>query len=202
MPLEKIVKLEPGRYYHIYNRGNNRAYIFFEERNYDYFLDRYRKYITGIADTFAFCLLRNHFHLLVRLKTEEHCLQKTSSSHDPVNLSKPFSDFFNSYTKAINKACYRTGGLFEGPFRRIEVDTDEYLIQLLLYIHLNPQRHGIVKDFEKYPHTSYRLLISDGDTFLKKEEVLDWFGSKESYVQAHRSYRDESHPTQLVGDDS
>jgi len=74
-------------------------------------------------------------------------------------------------------------------------------MQLLLYIHLNPQRHGIVKDFEKYSHSSYRLLISDESTFLRKDEVLSWFGSKESYIQAHRSYRDEALFKHLVGDD-
>ena len=185
--MENIVKLEPGKFYHIYNRGNNKGYIFFEERNYMYFLDRYKNYIAGIADTFAYCLLRNHFHFLVRLKASCDTLQSVSSSQVPVNLSKPFSDFFNCYTKAINKACFRTGGLFEGPFGRTEVDTEEYLVQLLLYIHLNPQRHGIVKDFEKYSHSSYRLLISDENTFLRRDEVLGWFGSKESYIQAHRS---------------
>jgi len=199
--MEDIIKLEPGKFYHIYNRGNNKGYIFFEERNYMYFLDRYKKYIAGIADTFAYCLLRNHFHFLVRLKASCDTLQSISSSQVPVNLSKPFSDFFNCYTKAINKACFRTGGLFEGPFGRIEVDTEEYLMQLLLYIHLNPQRHGIVKDFEKYSHSSYRLLISDENTFLRRDEVLGWFGSKESYIQAHRSYGDEARVKQLVGDD-
>ena len=139
--------------------------------------------------------------MLVRLKASGDTLRRIPSSQVPVNLSKPFSDFFNCYTKAINKACFRTGHLFEGPFGRIEVDTEDYLMQLLLYIHLNPQRHGIVKDFEKYSHSSYRLLISDESTFLRKDEVLSWFGSKESYIQAHRSYRDEALFKHLVGDD-
>lgn len=199
--LENIVKLEPGKFYHIYNRGNNSAYIFFEERNYAYFLDRYRKYVTGIADTFAYCLLRNHFHFLVRMKSDYKSSQNSSTSQALGNLSKPFSDFFNCYTKAINKSCFRTGGLFEGPFGRVEVDTEEYLTQLLLYIHLNPKHHGTFKDFEKYPHSSYRLLISDESTFLQRDEVLSWFGSKESFIQAHRSYSVEARLKQIVSDD-
>ncbi|MCX6134497.1 MAG: hypothetical protein NTU47_11845 [Ignavibacteriales bacterium] len=199
--MQKIVKLESGKFYHIYNRGNNKGYIFFEERNYAYFLDRYKEYIGGIADTFAYCLLRNHFHFLVRFKDTCDSSQSIAPLQVPVNLSKPFSDFFNCYTKAINKACFRTGGLFEGPFRRIEVATEAYLIQLLLYIHLNPQRHGVDKNFEEYPHSSYRLLISDESTTLKRREVLSWFGSKQSYIEAHRSYRDETVLKRLVGDD-
>jgi putative transposase len=58
-------------YYHIYNRGNNRENIFIQERNYDHFLKLYFKYIDPIAETFAYCLLRNHFHVSVRIKSEE-----------------------------------------------------------------------------------------------------------------------------------
>jgi len=63
--------LEYGEYYHIYNRGNNREDVFFEERNYRHFLSLYAKYILPNADTYAYCLLRNHFHLLVRILTQE-----------------------------------------------------------------------------------------------------------------------------------
>lgn len=58
-------------YYHIYNRGNNRENIFIQERNYEHFLKLYFKYIDPIAETFAYCLLRNHFHVSVRIKSEE-----------------------------------------------------------------------------------------------------------------------------------
>jgi len=58
-------------YYHIYNRGVNRENIFFETRNYEYFLNLYWKYIGQVVDTFAYCLLRNHFHLAIRVKSNE-----------------------------------------------------------------------------------------------------------------------------------
>ncbi len=61
-------------YYHIYNRGTNGENIFVEERNYEYFLKLYEKHISPIADTFAYCLLRNHFHISVRIKSEEEIL--------------------------------------------------------------------------------------------------------------------------------
>ena len=62
------IPLEHGKYYHIYNRGNNRENIFVEERNYPYFLKLYAQHIFPVADTFAYCLMRNHFHLLVHIK--------------------------------------------------------------------------------------------------------------------------------------
>lgn len=66
-----MASLEPiefGHYYHIYNRGNNGDIIFFEDKNYTYFLSLYLKYIHPIADTFCWCLLKNHFHFLIRIK--------------------------------------------------------------------------------------------------------------------------------------
>lgn len=67
---KNIELLEPDRIYHIYNRGINGENIFQEERNYRYFLEKYAKYIEPIADTFAYCLLKNHFHIAIRTKSE------------------------------------------------------------------------------------------------------------------------------------
>ena len=69
--MPKRIPLEYGKYYHIYNRGNNRENIFFEDRNYHYFLKLYAKHVEPVADTYAYCLLYNHFHFLVRIKTVE-----------------------------------------------------------------------------------------------------------------------------------
>ncbi len=63
--------LEFGQYYHIYNRGNNRENLFVEEREYPYCLRLYGKYILPVAQTFAYCLLPNQFHFLIRTYTEE-----------------------------------------------------------------------------------------------------------------------------------
>ncbi len=65
--------LEPGNFYHIYNRGNNRENLFIQERNYGYFMKLWGKYISPVADTYAYCLLRNHFHAAVRVKDAKTC---------------------------------------------------------------------------------------------------------------------------------
>ena len=66
--MEKKTPILHGNYYHIYNRGNNRGDVFFEADNYNYFLKLYAKYIEPVAETFAWCLLKNHFHCLFDLK--------------------------------------------------------------------------------------------------------------------------------------
>jgi REP element-mobilizing transposase RayT len=174
-----MLPLKGGNYYHIYNRGNNKENIFLEEKNYQYFLSLYQKYIMSYVDTFAYCLLPNHFHLLLRVKTS------------PVsNLSRQFSHFFNAYAKAFNKAYNRTGSLFQKNFQRRLITSEPYLYQVLGYIHVNPQRHGFIEDFRKYPYSSYQILLSKNDTFLTRYKVIHWFGGAKQYKEFHKNIFD------------
>lgn len=100
-------------------------------------------------------------------------------------ISLQFSDLFNGYTQAINKACKRTGGLFETPFHKLEVKSDRHFSQLVYYIHANPQRHGFCTDFRDYAHSSYWSHLSKSASKLKRNEVLAWFGDAGWYAQFH-----------------
>ena len=191
-----------GRYYHIYNRGNNRENIFREARNYPYFMRLYARYIPAVAETFAYCLLKNHFHLLVRIKTEDEIRReilqtieqtfrvsktlKVSIEIDERAPSQAFSNLFNAYTKAINRAYNRTGSLFEHPFGRIEVSDEAYFARLTAYIHQNPQKHGLIADFRDWPYSSYQVLLSRKPTQLQREETLSWFGGREPFAAFHQ----------------
>ena len=118
--------LQRGGIYHIYNRGINRESIFVEERNYRYFLQLYARHVAPVAETYAYCLLGNHFHFLVRIKD----LVEVSDPSDPKEPSQHFSNLFNAYAKAFNKAHDRTGTLFQRPFGRVEVTSDAYFAWL------------------------------------------------------------------------
>ncbi len=72
---DHTIPLLPGQTYHIFNRGNAQDYIFYQERNYIYFLKKYFQYLNGFVKTFAYCLLRNHFHLLIELRAQDEILQ-------------------------------------------------------------------------------------------------------------------------------
>jgi len=186
--------LTPGEYYHIYNRGNNRENLFRQERNYDYFMRLYVKYISPVALTFAFCLLRNHFHLLVQIRELEALqrLQALSTIEDAQDyVSLQFGNFFSTYTKAINEAYGRTGSLFMRPFKRKRVDSDRYFQQLIIYIHRNPQTHGLVTDFRTWPYSSYGILTSQRRTNIRRDEVLAWFDGPLSFATAHQLNADE-----------
>ena len=169
--------LRPDAIYHIYNRGNNSQNLFIEERNYPYFLRLYIRHVHPVVDTYAYCLLRNHFHLLVKVKLEDQ-VQKPPSQY--------FANLFTAYAKGMNRAYARTGSLFERPFQRFEVTDEGHLIQLVIYIHLNPVQHGFVEDLADWPFSSYNALRTTKPTRLRRDVVLDWFGGQQAFVDAHK----------------
>lgn len=164
-----------------------------EERNYHYFLKLYAQYIHPIADTCAYCLLPNHFHFLLRVKTDEERMpgglrQSVTNTERLAQSLKPASRHFNNkfiaYTKAINKAYNHTGSMFESPFRRKLVESESYFITLVLYIHRNPYHHQIA-DFRDWPWSSYRAILSDSPTRVQRDWLLETFGGWEAFVRAH-----------------
>ncbi|NJW53675.1 hypothetical protein HC175_12170 [Salinimicrobium sp. CDJ15-91] len=187
----KIETLELGNYYHIYNRGNNGSNIFFEEENYAYFLRLYQKYISPVANTLAWCLMRNHFHFLVYLKEESEINRtdfkySTRSEVSSVDPSRQFSHFFNAYTQAINKKYSRTGSLLEKPFERKRITSEDYLKKLISYIHNNPVHHSIAKNISSYPWTSYHEFLRQEENIVKKKEVLELFDDLENFKHYHQ----------------
>jgi putative transposase len=196
-----IEPLQPDSFYHIYNRGINGENIFKEERNYSYFLQRYAHHVEPFAETYAYCLLKNHFHILIKTRSEDDIRaflsEQPALQKDGVLLPKhhdksiewifgnAFSSFFKSYAISINKAYNRTGSLFEESFRRILVDSDDYFTELIYYIHHNPQKHGFVKDFKEYPHSSYHSHLHTAMTKLKRDDVLNWFGNRNEFERFH-----------------
>lgn len=184
--MKKPTTLQFGCYYHIYNRGINRENIFIEKENYRYFLELFDTYILPIADVYAYCLLPNHFHFLVRIKRERDLTGFRNLSGLP-QPSQKFSNLFNAYAKALNKRYDRTGSLFQRPFGRVEISSNAQLFQLVIYIHRNPEKHGLVNDFQEWPYSSYRELVTGtGKSHLEWDEVMGWFGTINSFIQAHQ----------------
>jgi putative transposase len=185
--------LEPERFYHVYNRGINGEDIFREEKNYDFFLKKYAQYLEKVAHTYAYCLMKNHFHFLISVKSEPEIrqwfAQQREKSVDRI-IAHQFSHLFNSYAQSFNKSYHRTGGLFETPFRRKLVESDAYFTRVMFYIHANPQKHLIVEDFRSYPHSSYLIYESEKPTKLKREEGLNWFGGRETFLLYHSNMQE------------
>jgi len=196
------IPLEEDRFYHIYNRGNNSEQLFFTNANYEFFIRQYDNFLSDYVDTFAFCLLPNHFHLLIRVKPIKDLkvsLEKNETllkvphfeKAKPLrSVSAQFQKLFTSYSMAINKQEGRHGSLFEKPFRRIEVSSTQYLANLVFYIHANPQLHGLCDDFRHYPWSSYDRILKTKPSKLCKKEVIEWFDDKENYLAYHSQKAD------------
>ena len=123
-----IQPITEGQYFHIYNRGVNGENLFKEKRNYYYFLEQYKFYCSDILETIAYCLLKNHFHLLVYVKENVEVPRRDGKGMFRLNASKQLGHLFNSYAQSINKAHNRTGPLFESPFERKLVDDEMELL--------------------------------------------------------------------------
>lgn len=194
----KIV-LADGQFYHVYNRGVERRTVF--TNNWEFkralnILKYYRfanlpirfSYLLKLAEDervkilqdlnrtnnksveiIAYCLMPNHFHFLLKQ------LQANG-------ISRFVSNYTNSYTKYFNTKHERVGPLFEGIFKAVLVETDEQLIHLSRYIHLNPVVAFIVRDFEDYPWSSLQEYLNPNfESICDKDAVLNFFGSKSVY---------------------
>jgi putative transposase len=178
--MQKIQPIEYGKFYHIYNRGINRGDIFFERDNYEYFMKLYENHIDPIAETYAWCLMKNHFHFLVRIKDEK----ETRCDKMPHQY---FSNLFNAYTKAINKKYDRQSSLFQRSFKRKLIKEESYFKRLIIYIHNNPVNHQICENAMDYPWSSYLICLSDNVTNLKREEVINWFNDASNFRSMHKN---------------
>lgn len=199
-------KLQFGGTYHIYNRGVNRCNLFYEKANYLYFLRLFAEHIAPVVQVFAYCLLPNHFHLLLRLLDADEILNRTDL-HDYWRHARDdrphqyFSNFFNAYARTINDSYGRTGSLFQRPFRRIPVTTDAYFFNLITYIHRNPQKHRLVDDFRDWPYSSYDAILHEKPTRVERTAVLDYFGNQVQFLQAHQTEPDEAALQPWLGED-
>ena len=202
----RAVPLMAGEHYHIFNSGHNRQAIFFERENYVFFLRRLRQYLAAAqtsevsetsevwaapATIVAYCLMPNHFHLLIQPHTDD--------------LSNRMRRLCISYAKAVNKRYSRVGALFQGQFRAVRVDKDEYLLHLSRYIHLNPVMAGLAKGPEDWEFSSYRDCVNlRPGTLPNPNIVLAQFAAPQAYREFVADYIPDSRKAiahLLLGDD-
>jgi len=182
MPSIKIkTPIEAGKVYHIYNRGNNYQKVFLQPSDYQLFLERLALYLSEYCSIYAYALIPNHYHLLVRVNDD----------NEKEEFSKQFSKFILSYTNKVNWREKRNGSLFLSYFRRILVEDEVYLKRLVFYIHHNPEKHEIIDDFKNFEYSSFKSTISDKPTRLARSEVLDLFENKEGFINFHKYIHSE-----------
>jgi REP element-mobilizing transposase RayT len=149
-----------NHYYHIYNRGVGQGRLFFNPGNYEYCLRLTKRYYRRYGVTvIAYCLMPNHYHFLLRQETDQP-------------LSKFVNVLFNAYVQAVNRQQDRRGTLFEGRFRHVWVDREEYLVHLCRYIHLNPVKAKLVSHPEDWLYSNYLEWTGQRAGILKDETFI------------------------------
>lgn len=217
LPIEYTAPLEPGNFYHIYNRGNNHQRVFVNSADYRLFLRKWLEFIQPVAKTFAYNLLPNHFHALVQIREEPHDLttpplQPILSSASPLWIpdtalsilpssicksgtpqwvSRGFTNFFISFARQMQNRHGFHGAVFHSPFKRKLVADDTYFDYLTSYIHFNEKKHGMRYSSQyEQPFSSYLDLIGNDWTFLEREFMLDRFGGRDSFIRFHDDMAD------------
>ena len=161
-------------FYHIYNKAVGSDQLFYTDENYKYFLKKFSFFMNNVVDTYAFCLLPNHFHFLI-----------SPTANDPGLISRQFKRLFISYSMALNKQRGRKGNLFQKNFKRKVVCCEDHLKNVVHYIHVNPLHHSIFTDFKNYPYSSYKIIVGTGPTYLKRTEVIDRFSGLNEFIDFH-----------------
>lgn len=198
------IALEPDKYYHIFNHANGKEDLFVNDGNCHFFLKRYSNFIDPIADTFAYCLMPNHFHFAIRIKSEEEIerrqlLKSSKLLGNSKYISKQFSNLFSSYTQAFNKQQNRMGSLFIPSFKRKCIDSDSYFSKIIHYIHYNPVHHGFVKEIRDWKYSSLETFYSQKPSKIKRAEVIEWFGGEDGFWKFHQEEVDKNMINDLEG---
>jgi len=199
--------LEENLVYHIYNRSNNKEVIFPTSANCLYFMTKLDYHLGDYLNIYAYCLLPNHFHLLVGIKSSKEIhkylvavddsgkqlskrqkafLESPSSDNVPRLISSQFRRFFIAYSQMFNKMYGRHGSVFQKPFKRLLVVNPEYMNYLLYYIHTNPQKHGLVDDFREWAWSSYHAYQGFLQPWLNTHEPTSWFENREALLAYHQ----------------
>ena len=168
----------PGAFYHVTSRGNEQKDVFKSRRDREKFLE----YLASSTQRYgavihAYCLMSNHYHLLLETPAG--------------NLSQIMQHINSAYTTYFNVKRKRAGHLFQGRYKAILVEADEYATELSRYIHLNPVRAGMAARPEDWPWSSYRGYIGQGKApeWFKREFILGYFGKKAAdAVKRYRAF--------------
>ena len=189
----------PNQFYHIYNKVVTGTDLFIESKDYWNFMERYSKYFSLYFKTYAYCLIPNHFHFLIKVKDTEEIKFNIISEHTTasknyllgkVNLNEfienQFSRCFSGVSMLYNKKHNRVGPLFKQGIKRVALNANRTFEQQMHYIHHNPVHHFLVNKIEDWPYSSYNTYISDDKTKLPRLEVLNKFLGVKNFISFHQ----------------
>ena len=194
--------LEYDCFYHLYNRSVSDVLLFKNDSDYQFFLNKFKEYCLPFFEIYAFCLIPNHFHFIIKIRSEEYIdqvisketfvtAQKYTNQEITINdfLANQFKRLFSSYALTYNNKYERKGPLFHNKVKRIFINNDDRLRYLIGYVHHNPIHHNYVNDFISWKFSSFRGLISTKPSVLEKKKVMTLFQGREGFDKFHQEFR-------------
>ena len=189
--------LLPGHIYHLINRAVGNEKLFRTSDNYVYVLAKYAQHTKPICDTYCYCLLPDHFHLLVKMKDKQDiasCFETVKRKKLLPNsdaaisdfLMERFSNWLNAYAKAYDKVYDRKGALFLDYTKRLLIEQHDCFAGVIHYIHANAVHHRLVTAVSAWQHSSYNSLLSAAPTLLLRDKVMALFGNKNEFIRFHQ----------------
>jgi len=193
MPGKNVIKhYDVDAYYHVYNRGVNKRVIFKDDQDYAVFMGLMKRYLgqkieidsskreypnySENLDLVAFCLMPNHFHLLLH-------------QHEDIKSMEAFMrSLATSYTRYFNTKYKRVGHLFQGVYKASRITSDPYLLHISRYIHMNP------KDYKNWPYSSWPYFTKGWMAdWVKQHKIFELFegGDYEQFVDDYKQTKEE-----------
>lgn len=193
MPLNAKYKAryEFGASYHIFNRTSAKQLMFHDTGNHFFFLEKFKQYLGNYVELLSKCLIPNHFHFLIRVKEFENMPPLPANKDLHTVITRQFKNFFISYSMSVKKKYELSGNVFAQKYKHIRLYTEKEIRRVILYIHRNPKHHG-VGEWETYRWSSYNDVLMSREDDPKTAFILDLFGGKEAYIQAHITYVGQS----------
>ncbi|MBI3220294.1 MAG: transposase [Bacteroidetes bacterium] len=181
------MQFQANNFYHIYNRGNDKQKVFYSNRNYEYFLHKIKIEISSICDVLAYCLMPNHYHLLIYTPENALGLQSISNNKQQI-LTRKIGTVQSSYTQAINKQENKTGSIFQQKAKSKLVTLDP--ITTFHYIHQNPVRANLTKKMEDWEFSSFNEYYQEESSICNTDlaqKILDMPSERNLFYE--QSYR-------------
>ncbi|HQW11491.1 MAG TPA: hypothetical protein PLP06_05050 [Saprospiraceae bacterium] len=185
-------KLLPNNIYHLFSRAVGSEKLLLTPDNYFYFLNKLKQHTSSVCKIFCYTLLPNHFHIVAKIENEEsiarHFKIVKKKAFNPAEndisdfIMERFSNLLNSYTKAFNKRESRKGALFMDYMRRSIVSKESDFTTYVWYVHKNAVHHQLTKKVGDWPFDSYQILIGDSTTHLLRNDIVQWFGNKDLFI--------------------
>jgi putative transposase len=165
--------LQQSNIYHLFSRGVGKDKVFREEKDYGHFLEIAGKKLLPLTEIYAYCLIPNHYHFMLKVLAE------------PILVSKAIGELGVSYAKWFNIKYSRMGALFMSPFKRIALCSDREIAWIPWYIHRNPMHHGLTNDWANYPWSSYSAYVTGKPTRIHTSFLLDFYGGLPAMIKHH-----------------